>query len=178
MGADVPLTVLSRALDQAESVIADVQADQLGWSTPCREWDVQRLMSHLVAAPAKFVEMDSGSQPDWSADPAVDLGEAATAFRANADQLLASWRSKDDGADTSMADWQTAEVGVHTWDLVTATDQERDLDPEVAERGLAFMSASLTGENRGAVFGPAVQVSGDAPAYERLAAVAGRDPRP
>jgi hypothetical protein len=75
-----------------------------------------------------------------------------------------------------MADWQTAEVAVHTWDLVRATDQDHDLDPEVAERGMAFMSAGLTDENRAPAFGPEVQVPGDAPVYVRLAAVAGRAP--
>jgi len=178
MAPDVRLTVLSRALDQAQAAIEGVRPDQLPWSTPCPHWDVRRLVAHLVAGPAKFVEMDSGGQPDWSSDPSVELAEAGSTFRANADDLLASWRSKGDDADTSMADWQTAELAVHTWDLVTATDQERDLDAEVAEHGLAFMSASLTGENRGDAFGPAIPVAGDAPVYDRLVAVAGRDPRP
>ena len=54
--------------------------------------------------------------------------------------------------------------------------QDRDLDPEVAERGMAFMSTGLTDENRGPAFGPEVQAPGDAPVYVRLAAVAGRAP--
>lgn len=176
MAMDVPLTVLSRALDQAVSVIGGVRESQLGDPTPCPDWDVGRLVAHLVAAPARFVEMSSGGQPDWSADQPVALGEAASSFRANADELLATWRSKGEGADTSMADWQTAEVAVHTWDLVQATGQDRDLEPEVAERGMAFMSAGLTDENRRPAFGPEVQVPGDAPIYVRLAAVAGRAP--
>ena len=176
MATDVPLTVLSRALDQAVSVLGGVQESQLGDPTPCPDWDVRRLVAHLVAAPARFVEMGSGGQPDWSTDPPVGLGEATSSFRANADELLATWRSKGEGADTSMADWQTAEVAVHTWDLVKATGQDRDLDPEVAERGMAFMSTGLTDENRGPAFGPEVQVPGDAPVYVRLAAVAGRAP--
>ncbi|WP_254185469.1 hypothetical protein [Nocardioides panacis] len=75
-------------------------------------------------------------------------------------------------------DWQTAEIAVHTWDVVRATGQPARLLPEVAERGLAFMSAMLTPENRGEVFGPAVQVPDDAPVYDRLAAFAGRPPGP
>ena len=51
------------------------------------------------------------------------------------------------------------------------------LDDEVAERGLAFMQQGLTADNRGEAFGPAVDVPDDAPAYDRLAAFAGRDPR-
>jgi hypothetical protein len=48
------------------------------------------------------------------------------------------------------------------------------LDPEVAERGLAFMQASLTPDNRGPVFGPERPAPGAADAYGRIAAFAGR----
>lgn len=176
MATDVRLTVLSRALDQAVSVIDGVQDSQLGDPTPCPGWDVRRLVAHLVAAPARFVEMSNGGQPDWSSDPPIGLDEAGSSFRASADELLATWRAQGQDADTSMADWQTAEVAVHTWDLVRATGQVPDLDPEVADRGRAFMSAGLTDDNRAPAFGPEVQVPGDAPVYVRLAAVAGRAP--
>lgn len=74
-------------------------------------------------------------------------------------------------------DWQTAEFAVHGWDLARATGQSTDLDPEVAQRGLDFMSAALTPDRRGAAFGPAVKLPEAAPVYDRLVAFAGRDPR-
>ena len=43
---------------------------------------------------------------------------------------------------------------MHTWDLARAIGRSAPLDTDVAERGLAFMSASLTDENRGRAFGP------------------------
>jgi uncharacterized protein (TIGR03086 family) len=73
-------------------------------------------------------------------------------------------------------DWQTAELAVHTWDLARAIGHSPHLDPEVAERGLAFMSSALTPEVRGESFGPPVPVADDAPVYDRLAAFAGRTP--
>jgi hypothetical protein len=39
------------------------------------------------------------------------------------------------------------------------------------------MQQGLTDDNRGEVFGPAVDVPEDAGAYDRLVAFAGRDPR-
>jgi uncharacterized protein (TIGR03086 family) len=72
-------------------------------------------------------------------------------------------------------DWQTAEFALHTWDLARATGQSTDLDPDVALRGLAFMSGALTPENGGDAFGPEVAVPDDAPPYDRIAAFAGRD---
>ncbi len=84
------------------------------------------------------------------------------------------WREVGDGAEAGQVDWQTAEIAVHTWDLVRATGQEVQLAPEVAERGLGFVSAMLTPENRGEAFGPAVDVPDTAPAHDRLAAFTGR----
>lgn len=45
-----------------------------------------------------------------------------------------------------------------------------------AERGLAFMMTGLTADNRGAAFAPEVPVPSGAPVYDRLAAIAGREP--
>jgi uncharacterized protein (TIGR03086 family) len=69
---------------------------------------------------------------------------------------------------------QTAEFAVHAWDLARAIGYDAPLDPDVAERALAFMGTALTDDMRGAAFAPAVPVADDAPAYERLAAFAGR----
>ena len=72
-------------------------------------------------------------------------------------------------------DWQIAEFAVHTWDLARAVGQSTDLDPDVALRGLAFMSGALARpESRGDYFGPEVPVPNDAPPYDRIAAFAGQ----
>jgi uncharacterized protein (TIGR03086 family) len=168
-----PQELLSRALDQAEGVLAAVRSDQRALPTPCGGWDVAQLAAHLAGAPARFVEMATGGSPDWSS--AAGSGSAAE-FRAGADSLLEFWQGLSDDTDAPPVDWQLAELAVHTWDLARATGQTPQLDDEVAERGLAFMAAGLTAENRGAAFGPEVAVPADAPAYDRLAAMAGRDP--
>jgi hypothetical protein len=48
----------------------------------------------------------------------------------------------------------------------------------VAERGLAFMRANLTPDNRGAAFGPEQTAPDDADAYQQIAAFAGRQVSP
>ena len=171
------VVVLSRALDQAGDVLAAVHADQLARPTPCGDWDVAHLIGHLVDAPMRFLEMARNREPDWSSGPRAVTGNWAAEFRSNADDLIHHWHQAGDSVDTGQVDWQTAEIAVHTWDVARATGQSPPLLPEVAERGLAFMSAMLTPENRGKVFGPAVPVPDDAPVYDRLAAFAGRAPR-
>jgi uncharacterized protein (TIGR03086 family) len=168
------VVVLSRALDQAGDVLAAVRTDQLSLPTPCSDWDVAQLVGHLVDAPRRFLEMARGEQVDWSAGPRRVSENWVPEFRSNADDLLHHWHQAGPDVETGQADWHTAELAVHTWDLAQATGQSRPLLPEVAERGLAFMSAMLTPERRGAAFGPEVSVPEDAPVYQRLAAIAGR----
>lgn len=174
-GAKQSIDVLSAALDQAADVLSAVSPDQLSRTTPCSDWDVARLMAHLVAGPRNFVLMSSGGQPDWSAKP--PLPEDWTAeFRSAADDLLGMWHDAGDSASPQSIDWQTAEFALHTWDLARATGQSTHLDPQVAQRGFDFMSGALTPDNRGDTFAPARSVSDEAPIYDRLAAFAGRDP--
>lgn len=169
------IVVLSRALDQAGDVLTAVHRDQFALPTPCEGWTVEQLIAHLLATPGNFIQMMSGGEPDWSAEPPPVPADWAAAFRSSADDLIHVWHEQEEGA-ASGADWQIAEFAVHTWDLARATGQSTDLDPEVAERGLAFMSASLKPEMRGGVFGDEVAVPDDAPIYDRLVAFAGRTP--
>jgi uncharacterized protein (TIGR03086 family) len=169
-----PVVVLSRALDQAGDVLAAVHDEQLVLPTPCSEWDVARLVAHLVGDPPTFLRMAQGQEVDWSAEPPAVTSGRADAFRTAADDLIHFWHQHGDDAPPAQVDWQTAEFAVHAWDLARAIGYASPLDPEVAERGLAFMSASLTEDNRGAAFGPKQPAPDDAPVYDRLAAFAGR----
>ena len=90
------------------------------------------------------------------------------------DDLIHAWHQQE-GEAAVPADWQTAELALHTWDLASTIGHPADrLDAEVAERALAFMRASLTTDNRGDAFGPECAAPADAGPYERLAAFAGR----
>lgn len=169
------VVVLSRALDQAGDALADVHADDLDKPTPCEDWTVRELAANLAASPTNFLAMGRGEEVDWSATPDLGGRSYAETFRNAADDLIHQWHQSSDD-EAPLADWQTAELAVHTWDLVTATGHRRDLDAEVAERALAVMQEGLTPDNRGSVFRPAVPVAGDASAYDRLVAWAGRDP--
>ena len=170
-----PVTVLGRALDQARAALTTLDPADLEKPTPCEGWTVHQLAGHLVASPGHFLQMGRGEEVDWSAVPELADGEWAETFRADAEELLQHWAGRPED-QAGMADMQTAEVAVHTWDLLHATGRTIPLDPEVAERGLAFMQQQLTDELRGEAFGSAVPVSEDASPYDRLAAFAGRDP--
>ncbi|HEU4335855.1 MAG TPA: TIGR03086 family metal-binding protein [Nocardioides sp.] len=170
------VVVLSRAIDQAGDVLASIHADEWDRPTPCNDWTVRQLAAHLAVAPEHFLQQARGEEVDWVAEPEVADGQWAGYFRNHGDDLLHHWHEQPDD-QAAQADWQSAELGVHTWDLVRALGRPQRLDDEVAERGLAFMRQGLTPDNRGAAFGPEVEAPDDASAYDRLAAFAGRDPR-
>ena len=171
------VAVLSRALDQTGDVLAHVHPDQLSLPTPCREWTVADLIRHLLADPRNFATMMEGGEPDWAAEPPALPEDWTAAFRSAADDLIHLWHQRESGEGQGPpADMQTAEFAVHTWDLARATGYADPLDPDVAERGLSFLTAALKPETRGGAFGPEVEAPADAGVYERLAAFSGRDP--
>jgi uncharacterized protein (TIGR03086 family) len=168
------LRVLVHALDQAGDVLDHVHDDRLDAPTPCAEWDVATLADHLVVTPERFLTMLGGGQPDWSVPaPHVTHGWGPE-FRVHADDLVHAWHELEADPPVPIG-MQIAELAVHTWDLVTALGRSTDdLDPEVAQTGLAFLQANLKPEMRGQAFGPPGTAEPGAGPYEELAAFAGR----
>jgi uncharacterized protein (TIGR03086 family) len=178
MTVEPDLALLTVALDQAADVLGRVPEDRLDAATPCSGWTVADLVDHLVNAPAQFVILMRGDQPDWTAAPDHVGADRVQRFRAAGEELLRAWRTAGEGDQGSPLDWQLAELAVHTWDLATALGASTaGLAPEVAERGLAFMRSGLTDDNRGEAFGPEQPSPAGCDAYARIAAFAGRAPR-
>jgi uncharacterized protein (TIGR03086 family) len=167
--------MLNRALDQMGDLIAAVHEDQLPKPTPCSDWAVAQLVAHVLAAPGRFLEMAEGGEPDFSTNPPPPEHGWAEAFREAGDDLIHHWHQEGEDASPQAVDWQTAEFALHGWDLARALGRRTDkLDPEVAERGYAFMAQALTADNRGHAFAPEQPAPEGAGPYERLAAFAGR----
>ena len=170
------VVVLSRALDQAGDVLEAVHPGDLGRATPCTDWDVAHLVAHLVADPRNLLAMARGEDVDWSAEPPLIEDGWAQEFRNRGDDLLHHWHQTPD-EQAAQADFHTAELATHTWDLAQAVGYEGELDSEVAERGLAFMTATMKPEMRGGAFAPEREAPADADPYARLAAFTGREVR-
>lgn len=172
MSSDIATQILARGLDQLETLLRSVRQDDHGRPTPCSDWTVSDLVDHVVQAPERFATMVRGEQVDWAA-PTPHPDDPVATYRDNAQALRAALAERPDPHPG--ADWQCAEIAVHTWDLATALGRSTDtFDPEVAERGRAFMVASLNDDNRSPAFGPEMRAPEGADAYTRIAAFAGR----
>ena len=169
------VNTLAQALDQAGRALDAVGTHQLDNPSTCRGWSVRELASHVAASPDRFGQMARGEEVDWAADPGIADGEHASVFRTSADAYLAGVRGLPEEQQGSAA-FAVAEYAVHSWDLVTSTGSEVELDDVVAETALETMQQGLTDQNRSGAFDPEVPVPDDATAYERLVAFAGRNP--
>jgi uncharacterized protein (TIGR03086 family) len=185
MAATPSLGLLERALDQAGTIIARIQADQAGLPTPCPEFDVRALVNHLVFDLQTFTAGVNGGE---RGSPDADLigNDWIGRYDSARTSLLDAWRQK--GVEGTIktrigefpATWAVgqhlANTAVHAWDLATATHQSTKVDPEVARVALDWARGALKPEFRGKAFGPEVEIPENAPIYDRLAGFFGRNP--
>jgi len=184
-----PRPALGAALGLVGGLVDVVEPPDLDRPTPCTEFAVRDLLSHLVAVTHRVAHIAGGGDPQarpTSVSGVPDDGWPA-AFRAGAGELTAAWA--DDavlgrtvrhpagpmpGAFAGLAYVQ--ELTAHAGDLAVAIGREDLLDEDLAEAALATSRQFLPAEPRGGPvpFGPVVAVPDDAPAHVRLAGWLGR----
>jgi uncharacterized protein (TIGR03086 family) len=186
-----PRPIHHRAMAQTEAIVAAVKPGQLGLPTPCAEYDVRALLSHIIGGlnrVAIFGEGGDGLARPARADGVPDDGWP-DAYRAAAQRARAAWA--DDAKLDAVVEvpWgkipgrfaivgYIQEILTHGWDLAHATGQPAEGDPELASFALASAKQVLPPEARGGdiPFGPVVAVPSDAGPYAQLAAWLGRQP--
>jgi uncharacterized protein (TIGR03086 family) len=180
-----------RAMAQTESIVAAVRPDQLTLPTPCSEYDVRALLSHIVGGLNRIAAIGEGGD-GLAVEPYVhgipDTAWLAT-YQAATARTRAAW--SDDAKLDALVEvpWgkvpgrialsgYVQEILTHGWDLARATGQPTELDPELASWVLAISRRILPAEPRGGgiPFGPPVPVPPDAAPYTQLAAWLGRHP--
>jgi uncharacterized protein (TIGR03086 family) len=186
-----PRPLFARALDQAGSLVDAVTVEDLVRSTACTDFDVRRLLGHLVAVERRVAHIAHGGSPFEVTSFVTDIpddgwAQAWKESRVALDSVLA----EDDVLERTFLHpagefpgWQAifayvSEVAVHGWDLAMAIGRRADLDDTVAAPCLEPVQQFLPAEPRGGgiPFGAVVDVAPDAPAYDRLVAWMGRDP--
>jgi uncharacterized protein (TIGR03086 family) len=184
------------AVASTAGTVKAVRPDQAGAPTPCTEWDVRDLLSHIIGtlwlseallsdhtprhpmAPGGLPGADLAGR-----DPAAAYAEASAAAlaAASAGDTLTRVHTTPlgDMPGPALAGFTTLDIAVHGWDLAQATGQETERDPELALWALTTAKRILPPDIRGDAgvpFGPVVEVSPDATPYAQLAAWLGRRP--
>ena len=180
-----PVDQLSTALDAAGELVAGITPEQWSGPTPCTDWDVRALVTHLSDGNHLFAT----ALGDGASAPAADRGsndDLVAAYRDSAEAVVAAFRRPGALERTVEVPFGTVpgavalhlrltEVLVHGWDLAQATGQVGAFDEDLAEQELAFTREALGALPPGrSPFAPPTPAPDTAPALDRLAACLGR----
>ena len=182
------LVDLEPAAARITTLLRDLRDDRLEAPTPA-DIPVADLLAHLVMLSEAFrvaatKEADVGPPPDEP--PALDPRWRAL-LPQRLERLVAAWRQPDaQEGETSAGGLRmpAAEAAVvaldelvlHGWDLARATGQPYEPDPRDVATVLGFTESFGSPEGTPGLFGPAVPVPDDAPAFDRALGFSGRDP--
>lgn len=177
-----------RAMDRTRIYLDAVRPEQWPDPTPCSEWNVKQIATHITGENLWAVDLlqgrtisDVGNRLDG--DLAGDDPSAAysASVRAASDAVgvpgamqATCHLSFGDHSGSQYAAQLFMDTLIHGWDVAKATGQDARLDPELVNACLPI-AEQLTNQFRGAgVFGDNLSVSPDADAQTRLLALVGR----
>ncbi|MGV9277958.1 TIGR03086 family metal-binding protein [Streptomyces griseosporeus] len=186
-----PRPVYARATEQAAALIRAVRPEQLERPTPCTEFDVRRLLSHMVGGTLRIAVVGEGG--DGMAVRPFAEGVADTGWPEAYDEVrtraLKAWASDERMDAPVRVPWgevpgrqalsgYVMEIVTHTWDLSEAVGHPLELDPEPAGFALATAERVLPPTRRGGEtpFEAVRPAPEGADVYARLAAWLGREP--
>lgn len=188
----VDLTPAARRL---ADLVVRVSDDELGGPTPCPAYTLGDLIEHVGGLALAFraaAEKDTAS-PYVNHAPSGDAARLEEGWRqripADLDALARAWsdpaawtgmtRIASQDAPAEMVGITVAdELVVHGWDVARATGQPYQPEPELVDAAHDFLGMFASPDapaGSDVPFGPSRAVPGDAPALDRVLALAGRD---
>jgi uncharacterized protein (TIGR03086 family) len=172
------IDLLESVLDRAEATIARVRQDQEHLPTPCPEFDVARLVDHLVGWAISFAARLTGGSAEGDPNEYRVGGNPAVEFHQAAQGIIGAYRDGGERSRQLPTGFIIMEFMVHGWDLANATGQSVTFSPEAAEQALDTGRQMLKPEYRGPgkAFEYEVDVSETAGSVDRLVAFLGRSP--
>ncbi|WP_063000728.1 TIGR03086 family metal-binding protein [Nocardia mikamii] len=183
-----------KAVDYSVTIVSKVSRADLHRPTPCDEWDLAQLLTHMAVQHRGFAAAARGHGDDvtvWRMDPPAD---PVAAYREAAADVTAAFSE----AGVLQRDFALPEFGsgftapgdqaigfhlidyvVHGWDVARAIDLPYDLDSELAEPALRIAEAVPDGDFRlrpGSAFAPAVPNTAPSDPLARILSLLGRPP--
>jgi uncharacterized protein (TIGR03086 family) len=176
-----PVRLFERAASDAASMVERVRTEQRDAPTPCTEWDVETLVTHMAGG-TDYLRVALGMEPD-----AAHTGEGG--YRDAVAECVVALQVPGALEHRCMSpagfEWSVAEATagtamdqlVHTWDLAVAIGADRQLDPELVDAIVVMFLPQMPEIGREAgIVGPEVAVADDASPQDRLLGSMGRHP--
>ncbi|MGW4027770.1 TIGR03086 family metal-binding protein [Streptomyces sp. NPDC004838] len=186
-----PRPQYERAADQFAELLKTVTPDRLGDPTPCSEYDVRALLSHVVGGTHRIALVGEGGEATTAPARVDGVGDEGwgDAYVEARRRFAEAWADDAKLGLEVTVPWgrvpgaaalggYVMETVAHTWDLSRALGHPMPLDQSLAEAVLPAARAMLPagGPRGGEVPFEAVrEAPAGADAYERLAAWLGRE---
>lgn len=172
------------ALDAADELIAGIRPQQWLAPTPCTDWNVRRVVEHVVGMNLVFAAMLSDRTPPHRGEDLLGT-DPIGAYRNSANLLRAAFAQPGvlDRTYQSPLGFSTGserlqirlyDLLAHAWDLAQATGQSLHVPNDLVEQTLTFVQGQLGLQPRGDRFRPPQPFSEGAPAIDQLVAFLGR----
>lgn len=175
------------ACRELSALVTGLTDDELDNPTPCTEYSVRQIVTHLDGGGQAFTAMatrKTDEQPElvvgaegWRGTFADHLEALGTAWNA-----LDAWQGTSEGAGVELPNeiWgriALTEVVVHAWDLAKATGRSVELPEETVQacfdHVVGFLDVPVVPE----LWGPPIEAEPDAPLLDRVVAITGRKPQ-
>jgi len=184
---DVTVETLERSARIPSESIRGLSSEDLSRPTPCADWDVRALLSHLVMGNVmSAARLSHGELPDPNSDFLGD--DPSAAYEASVRDMVTAFRREGVLDETFQHRFLGNRTGqellrirvmdsiAHGWDLAAALDHPRDREPELYQQVLEYarpMVASLGSSGNEHFAAPQEAPDGASPA-DQYAALLGR----
>jgi len=176
-----PLDLWRQTADKWSDVYGLVGDEQWANPTPCAKWRVRDLVDHTLAWQAQGGSLLGADvvpgESDWER-----IRASFAALLADPAQLAGTVPEFAGIPKTNLAAFLIGDLLIHSWDLARSIGADEALPPEVVAAttdGLHHVPADLlrgTNPLGQKMMGPAVEVSDDASAQDKMLAFTGRTP--
>lgn len=150
--------------------------------SPCPDWNVRQLVTHVVNTHRRVLANLDGSEPvdvgalDDLGNSWLQASRAVKAALADPDRAGTEVRGMfgEQSFESLVGRLLCADTLVHTWDLARATGQDEQLDGEAVERARTFLGEIDEALRRPGGFGPKIASRPDADAQTEFLHFCGR----